>query len=127
MVLFVEDRSSTTQFELAEMYDHGERLSRNYQEAFKWYLASAKRGYRRAQHRLGSMYARGQGVACNYIKAYAWCEISAQQKSRRASLKLREIERYMSERQISDARKLAQQYYSIYVEPYLVPAPRLLK
>ena len=118
MVLFVEDRSSQTQFELAEMYDHCEKKQRDYEKAFKWYSSSAKQGYRRAQHRLGSMYARGQGVARNYIKAYAWCQIAAAQQSRRAIKKLKEIERYMTETQIILARKLSRRYYEYYVAPF---------
>jgi len=116
MVMYAEDRTCVTQFELAEMFEKDDS-ARDYRSAFQWYSQSAKKGYRRAQHRLGSMYARGTGVAQNYIKAYAWCKVSASQHSRRALLKLKRIELYMSAKQIADARKLSRQYYEIYAIP----------
>jgi TPR repeat protein len=118
MVQFVEDRSCITQFELGEMFQQGDARTRDYSSAFKWYMKSAKRGYRRAQHRLGTMYARGTGVTRNYIKAYAWCKVSALQHSRRALLKLKKIEPYLSIEQISCARRLSKQYYESYVVPF---------
>ena len=117
MVLYAEDRSCTTQFELGEMFCRGDSRSRDYDQAFNWYARSAKKGYRRAQHRLGTLYARGQGVARNYVKAYAWCKVSAYQKSIKAMRKLRRIEAYMSPEQIRDGRQLAQRYYNLYVSP----------
>jgi TPR repeat protein len=117
MVQFVEDRSCITQFELGEMFQKNDK-TRDYGSAFKWYMQSAKHGYRRAQHRLGTMYARGTGVTRNYIKAYAWCKVSAAQHSRRAILKLRKIEPCLSADQISHARKLSKQYYELYVAPF---------
>ncbi len=118
MVQFVEDRSSTTQFELGQMYHQADDRSRDYEQAVKWYSSSAKQGYRRAQHRLGTMYAKGLGVARNYVKAYAWCKVAAAQQSRRAIRKLNRIEAYLTSTQVEDARRLARQYYSLYVEPF---------
>ena len=70
MAQYAEERSCITQFELGELFEKNDR-ARDYPSAFKWYLRSAKHGYRRAQHRLGTMYARGVGVTRNYIEAYA--------------------------------------------------------
>jgi len=118
MVQYAEDRSSTTQFELGQMFHQGDDKARDYEQAVKWYSHSAKRGYRRAQHRLGSMYAKGLGVARNYVKAYAWCKIAAAQKSRFAMRKLKKIEAYLSGSQLQSARKLARHYYQLYVVPF---------
>lgn len=112
-----EDRSCITQFELGEMFEKNDG-ARDYTSAFRWYLRSAKHGYRKAQHRLGTMYARGVGVTRNYIEAYAWCKVSAAQHSQRAILKLKKIEAYMSAEQITKARKLSRQYYEMYVAPF---------
>ena len=114
MVQYAEDRGCITQFELGEMFQKNV-ATKNYKSAFKWYSQSAKKGYRRAQHRLGCMYARGTGVTRNYVKAYAWCKVAAWQHSRIALLKLRRIELQMSARQISTARNLSRQYYEMYV------------
>ena len=117
MVQYVEDRTCVTQFELGEMFQK-QHNALDYISAFQWYLQSARKGYRRAQHRLGCMYARGTGVSQNYIKAYAWCMVSASQHSRRAMLKLKIIEPHMSAEQISDARRLSRQYYETYITPF---------
>ena len=114
MSLNAEDRSCITQFELGEMFEKNDRAL-DYTSAFKWYLYSAKHGYRKAQHRLGTMYARGTGVARNYIEAYAWFKVSAAQHSRRALLKLKIIEPNLSTEQLYLARKLSRQYYELYV------------
>jgi len=116
MSIYAEDRTCITQFELGEMFEKDDSAL-DYGSAFKWYLQSAKKGYRRAQHRLGSMYARGTGVTRNYIEAYAWCKVSAAQHSRRALLKLKKIEPHLSAEQITKARKLSRQYYERYVAP----------
>ena len=116
MTQYAEDRSCITQFELGEMFERNVR-TRDHKSAFKWYLHSAKHGYRKAQHRLGTMYARGTGVTRNYIEAYAWSKVSAAQHSRRV-LKLKKIESHLSVEQISLARKLSRRYYEIYVTPF---------
>ena len=115
MVVFAEDRSCTTQFELGEMYDRTDRASRDAGEAFKWYRRAARNGSRQAQHRLGSLYARGDGVAQDYAKAYAWCKVAAFQNSRRARRKLKLIEARMELDQLRRGRWLAQDYYDRFV------------
>jgi TPR repeat protein len=117
MAQYAENRSCITQFELGEMFEKNDR-ARDYTSAYRWYLRSAKHGYRKAQHRLGTMYARGAGVPRNYIEAYAWCKVSAAQHSRSALLKLKKIEPHLSAEQISNAKKLSRQYYEMYVAPF---------
>ena len=115
MVTFVEDRSCITQFELGEMFSRGNQQTQDLEQAFKWYLAAAKKGSRQAQHRLGMMYARGQGVAQNYARSYAWCKVAAFQHSRRAKRKLKCIEAKMSWDQVRRGNWLAQEFYDRYV------------
>ena len=115
MTIYAEDRSSTTQFELAEVLEKGDSRTRDYAQAFKWYRESARNGYRSAQSRLGTLYARGLGVEQNLIKAYAWYLVARFQRSKRASRLLKVIERKMSREQKSQARILAKQYYATFV------------
>lgn len=115
MVQHAEDRSSTTQFELGEMFEKNDRV-RDYRLAFRWYLHSAKHGYRKAQHRLGTMYARGQGVSQDYAQAYAWCKVAVFQNSKRAKRKLEVIEAKLSLEQLRRGRWLAQDYYDRFVK-----------
>lgn len=115
MVTYAEDRSCTTQFELGEMFHKAQGLSRDPEQAFKWYLNAARKGSRQAQHRLGMMYARGQGVAQSYAQSYAWCKVAAFQRSRRARRKLECIQRHMTWDQIRRGNWLAQELYDRYV------------
>ena len=52
MVTFAEDRSCITQFELGELYHKGNRQSRDFEQAFKWYKSAAKKV--RARHSIDS-------------------------------------------------------------------------
>ncbi len=115
MVQYAEERSSITQFELGELFQKGDRNSRDYKQAFKWYQMAAINGSRRAQHRLGTLYARGQGVTRNIVKAYAWCKVAAFQNSGRGKRKLKCLEEKMMLDQIRDGRWLAQEYFDRFV------------
>jgi TPR repeat protein len=114
MVTYAEERSCTTQFELAELFHKGNRQTRDFDQAFKWYLTAAKHGSRQAQHRIGMMYARGQGVDQSYAKSYAWCKVAAFQHSRRARRKLKVIQLRMSWDQIRRGNWMAQELYDRY-------------
>jgi TPR repeat protein len=115
MVTYAEDRSSTTQFELGELFDKASRRDHDYSQAFNWYKQAAQKGSRRAQHRLASMYARGQGVERSLPKAYAWCKLAVFQHSRHARRKLKFIEARMCLDQLRRGRWLARDYYDLYV------------
>lgn len=117
MVVYAEERSCITQFELGEMYEKAQPGERDYGKAFKWYRIAAHKGFRRAQHRLGSLYARGLGVGQDLPRAYAWCKVAAFQDSRPAKRKLRQIESHMNMDQVRRGRWLAQEYYDRYVAP----------
>lgn len=115
MVIYAEERSCTTQYELGELFYKEQQGSRDFDQAFKWYRKAAKKGLCQGQHRLGAMYARGQGVTQDYAKAYAWCKVAAFQKSSRGKRKLKCLEAKMSWKQIQRGNWLAQCYYDLYV------------
>ncbi len=115
MTVYAEDRSSTTQFEIAEVFEKGDSRTRDYAQAFKWYFESARKGYRSAQSRVGTFYARGLGVDQNYIKAYAWYLVALFQQSRRARRLIRIIEGKMSREEKHRGRVLARHYYDSFV------------
>ncbi len=115
MVVYAEERSCTTQFELGELFSRGDDNRCNYPQAHRCYQNAAINGSRRAQHRLGTMYARGQGAVQNYAKAYAWCKVAVFLHSRHAKRKLAIIESKMSLQQLRRGRWLAQEYYDRFV------------
>ena len=123
MVQFAEERSCITQFELGELFQKGQKKTRDYKQAFKWYQLAAINGSRQAQHRLGTLYARGQGVPRNLVKAYAWCKVAAFQNSSRGKRKLKYLEAKLRFDQIREGRWLAQEYYDQLVKQRTQTSP----
>ena len=117
-MVFAEQRSSKTQFELGQMFTKGPDNSRDYRQAAHWFDHSAKQGNPEAQYKIGLMYSRGNGVALDYVKSYAWLKISASQGSGRAMRYLRKIANRIPRDRISEAHKLSHRYYQKYVAPF---------
>jgi TPR repeat protein len=59
------------------MYDHGEGVPQNYEEAAKWFAKAAEQGEAYAQNSLGIMYHNGQGVPRDLMEAYKWYSLAA--------------------------------------------------
>jgi hypothetical protein len=62
---------------IGSLYDYGEGVSMNHEEAVKWYTLAAEQDNPYAQFNLGTKYLSGEGVPQNYETAYVmWCEAS---------------------------------------------------
>jgi uncharacterized protein len=66
------------QYGLGIMYDLGEGVPQNAEQAAKWYQLSAVQGYADAQNNLGVMYEDGEGVPRNYDEAMKWYRKAAE-------------------------------------------------
>ncbi len=119
-MVFAEERSSTTQFELGQMFRKATDDSRDYSQAALWFRQSAQQGYRQAQYKLGLMYARGLGVSRDYIQAYAWLKIAATQGSHKAVLCLKRYAKKIPRSDIDEAHILSRHYYEKYVVPFAI-------
>ncbi len=64
---------------LGLMYYIGQGVTKDYQQAFKWYEMAANQGSADAQSFLGTMYHSGQGVTQDYKQAFKWFEKAANQ------------------------------------------------
>jgi TPR repeat protein len=64
-----EQANAVSQFNLGLMYDTGEGVTQDYQEAVRWYRLAAAQGHAGAQFNLAAMYAHGYGVAQGYRQA----------------------------------------------------------
>lgn len=117
-MIYAEQRSSTTQFELGQMFRKADDENRDYSRAAEWFRRSAQQGYRKAQFKLGLMYARGLGVTQDYIEAYAWLKIAASQGSHKAIQCLERYAHYLPPSKIEEARVLSRAYYERYVVPF---------
>ncbi len=117
-MVYAEERSDMTQYELGEMFTRGPDIDRDYRQAANWFGRAARKGNPKAQYKLGLMYARGLGVTTNNIEAYAWLKIAATQGSERAMRYLQKITSRMPGNRLNDARKLSLIYYQRYVAPF---------
>lgn len=64
---------------LGQWYAHGIRVSKNYEEAMKWYTRASDQGDALASYQLGEIYANGHGVPRNYKEAIQWYTRAAEQ------------------------------------------------
>ena len=67
------------QYELGEMYDRGEGVAANSDEAVKWYHKAAEQGHPGAQWQLGYKYEYGSGVAVDNVESLKWFRRAAGQ------------------------------------------------
>ena len=61
------------------MYQDGKGVSKDEDEAAKWYRMAAEQGLTDAQVSLGQMYKDGQGVPQDDIEAAKWYRMAAEQ------------------------------------------------
>ena len=64
---------------LGYMYENGQGVPQDFEEAAKWYQLAAEQGNAYAQYNLGQMYRRGQGVPQDYAEAVKWYRLAAEQ------------------------------------------------
>ena len=67
------------QFNLGVMYDNGEGVPQDYNEAIKWFTKAAEQGDAKAQFNLGNVYYHEEGVPQDYKEAVKWYRKSAEQ------------------------------------------------
>jgi TPR repeat protein len=54
-------------------------MTRNHQEAIKWFRTAAEQGHAKARYYLGLSYANGQGVTQDHQEAAKWFRLAAGQ------------------------------------------------
>src|SRR5712691_4348728 len=57
-----EEGEAKAQFNLGVMYDNGQGVPQDYNEAAKWYTKAAEQGFPAAEYNLAGMYEDGRGV-----------------------------------------------------------------
>ena len=67
-----EQGNAAAQFNLGLMYEKGDGVRKDEQEAARWYYKAALQGHVGAQLNLGTMYDEGKGVAEDNRKAAQW-------------------------------------------------------
>ena len=117
-MVYAEQRSDKTQYELGQMFTKGPDDNRDYKQAANWFDRSARKGNVKAQYKLGLMYSRGLGVTANYVRAYAWLKIAAAQGSAKARNYLHKVAEKIPSNRLAEAHRLSHEYYEKYVAPF---------
>lgn len=89
-----EQGNAAAQFNLGLMYEKGDGVPADYQEAARWYHKSAVQGYADAQLNLGTMYDEGRGVPEDNQKAAQWYRAAARSGFDAADTNLQMMEYY---------------------------------
>jgi len=74
-----ETGDAQAQYNLADLYVHGEGVSQDDAKAFASFQKAAAHGHAGARIMLGSMYAAGRGTAKDLPAAYLWISAAALQ------------------------------------------------
>ncbi len=98
------------QFELGFRYAHGYGVSRDDQEAVKWYRLAADQGDADAQHALGVMYDEGRGVPKDYVLAHMWVNLAAAKGVKRAVTARDLLETIMTPVRLAEAQRLVKEW-----------------
>lgn len=80
--------NAESQYRLGLMYQFGDGVLTDPDQAFNWYQASALQGNAEAQNKLGWMYQNGQGTSKDPVKAFNWFWAAAVQGNALAQLLL---------------------------------------
>ena len=92
------------------MYEKGQGVPQDYQEAVKWYRLSAEQGFAEAQYNLGVMYYNGQGVPQDYVSAHMWFNFSSANGDKDAIKNRKLVETKMTKQQIEKAQEMARNW-----------------
>ena len=105
-----EQGNDGAQFDLGFMYDNGDGVPRDYQEAIAWYRRAADQGNDRAQYNLGLMYYKGKDVPQNYVQAYKWFSIAGANGNKVGTSNRDILEKEMTPGQVAVAQKLTREW-----------------
>ncbi|WP_253306469.1 SEL1-like repeat protein [unidentified bacterial endosymbiont] len=83
-----QESPKANRYYLGEMYEKGQGVARDAQEACRFYQLAADQGHAWAQFNLGRMYEYGQGMAEDKEKAYQLYQLAANQGHARAQYHL---------------------------------------
>jgi TPR repeat protein len=83
---------------------------KNYKVAADWFLKAANQKHQNAQYYLGKMYQEGLGVEKNNARAYFLYSLSADQGFADSIKAKAKLGKKMTPKEMTDAKKLYQQY-----------------
>ena len=69
----------TAQYNLALVYENGQGVEQDHEEAVLWFRNAADQGFALAQFKLANIYSNGQGVSQDLAQGVAWYRRAADQ------------------------------------------------
>ena len=94
---------------LGSMFEYGLGITKDYDEALKWYTFAAAQGEAAAQTNLGLMYYNGQAFLQDDIMAHVWSNIAAASGDENAMKLLKITTDRMRSADISKAQAMARE------------------
>ena len=104
-----EEGNAVAQNNLGVMYNNGNGVPQDYEEAVRWYQLAAEQGDAKAQGNLGVMYAFGNGVMKDYVYAHMWGNIASMNGNDLGALLRDDFAEKMTSSQIEEAQRLARE------------------
>jgi TPR repeat protein len=106
-----EQGDAYAQNALGFMYDAGNGVPTDYQEAVRWYRLAAEQGFARSQFSLGLSYGLGRGVPRNDVLAYMWMNLATAQNNLLNELGYKEtIEQRLTSEQVAEGQRLSREW-----------------
>ena len=105
-----EEGVAQAQYRLADLYESGLGVQRDFLEASKWYRRAARQGHITSQHMVGLTYAYGLGVPRDMVEAYMWLDLAAASGDLNAGALRDSLARAMDPEQLVDARRAAESW-----------------
>ncbi len=102
-----EQGNEMAQLVLADLYQRGKGVKKNYPLAAKWYRKSAEQGHPDAQLNLGFMYYLGEGVPKDLVLAFMWLNISVINENKIAEQNRDKIKKLMTPEQMLKGHELS--------------------
>jgi hypothetical protein len=78
----------TAIYEMGYLYENGDGVPKNLNEALRWYRLGAEKGEASSEAALGQFYENGQGVPDDWVEAAKWYTKSAQQDNKAGAFRL---------------------------------------
>jgi TPR repeat protein len=93
-------------------------------EALAWYRRAAEQGNADAQYALGTLHAETKSSLRDPVEACRWLTIASRASYPNARRALLSVERKLSQRDLDDCRKLAEDWMTRRAKPAPQPGPK---
>ena len=103
-----ERGDGASQNNVGSLYEKGQGVPQDDEQAFKWYQKAADQGLAVAQNNLGFCYLRGHGVTKDDVQAYMWFELAGPGTDKEDRDARADLARRLTSDQITQALALAE-------------------